>query len=736
MTPSAPGHQQLNSPRASAAGAAMDTLRVSATALWILHREDAVRRGLAERVDIRGALLGDPRDTRRDDPAVPRAIVLGVSEDFEAELEFAYRMSERAPDLEWLVVARSEDLGEARRLFDTLPGATLDLESEADLLRAQIRSLLNHRKAPPLSERGRRSVLTERFSRWHADLASPALLAATDPKRVRVPVWIHGEPGTGRGVLARYLHQLATGVPAGPFVSVACAGIRDRASLLDAWSVESGEVPSGLLTTLCLEDVDHLPIPLREELGRWIEYGPPAGFVPGARLRWIATTEAAPQGRLREALAGLEVALPALRDDPERIEAQSREAARAWCEARELPQRELAPDAIERLRAHKWPGNLRELDTVLARSLAASSARHLGADSLLFEHSEEGEPDSVAEPRAPASGAPEPEVFATVSREDDTEGIQEADPWPSFDDTQESFASDHPVPTFLVDEESREDQSEVLLPTELEDRSETHDALLDVPEMAGAFGPGADESPSGAGSPDPIAAAAAPIVSPPRGAGVRRLASAIAHEIGNPLVGIRSFSQMLPRRYEDPEFRRVATERVAADTARIEAALETLTRLGQPDDQARESIDLSALIAGLLAERRGQIHERNLVVLEELDREHAFVDAQRASLHGALVSLLDAVFELLPERGDLYVATQGPGAGHTRESTTRAVLRFVSGDSAAPEGLSRAEQSLGIATATLLLESLGGQVVLDQSDAPTVLLLFELPAASDPGPSL
>ena len=117
MSSSAPAHHQTSTARRPS-----DGLQVSPAALWILHRDEALRRDIANRLGIRGAQLADPRDAHAEGPAAPRAIVLGVADDFEAELELAFRLSAREPGLRWLVLAEADDLAEAepQRLQDMI----------------------------------------------------------------------------------------------------------------------------------------------------------------------------------------------------------------------------------------------------------------------------------------------------------------------------------------------------------------------------------------------------------------------------------------------------------------------------------------------------------------------------------------------------------------------------------------------------------------------------------------
>jgi hypothetical protein len=93
---------------------------------------------------------------------------------------------------------------------------------------------------------------------------------------------------------------------------------------------------------------------------------------------------------LAEAIAGLAVRLPPLRErPPEAIERLAADTALAWCRAHGERPRRLSPETVAVLIDHPWPGNHRELEAVVARTLAAEGAdpirpEHLRFDPFLF----------------------------------------------------------------------------------------------------------------------------------------------------------------------------------------------------------------------------------------------------------------------------------------------------------------------------------------------------------------
>ena len=94
-------------------------------------------------------------------------------------------------------------------------------------------------------------------------------------------------------------------------------------------------------------------------------------------------------------------------------------------------------------------------------------------------------------------------------------------------------------------------------------------------------------------------------------------------------------------------------------------------------------VDVSRLLEELLDERRKAIHERRLLVLEELDRSQPRALCDPEQLRFAFEALLDKSLELVPERGDVYLASKRHASGLRGEPSIRVLLRFRGPEAAA-----------------------------------------------------
>jgi DNA-binding NtrC family response regulator len=220
-------------------------------------------------------------------------------------------------------------------------------------------------------------------------------------------VLITGEHGTGKEVVARWLHA-ASGRPDSSFVAVNSGGLSEgvfeselfghvKGAFTDAKTDRIGcfELADG--GVLFLDEIGNMPLTQQAKLLRVLQTGElhPVGSskVRRVSVRVVSATnvdlsKAVTEGRFREDLLyrlnTVEVQLPPLRDRREDIPGlaahflaeQGRRYGRAGMR--------LSQGALEALMAYAWPGNVRELEHTVERALLMASGDEVTLDDLLL----------------------------------------------------------------------------------------------------------------------------------------------------------------------------------------------------------------------------------------------------------------------------------------------------------------------------------------------------------------
>ncbi|NOT55427.1 MAG: sigma-54-dependent Fis family transcriptional regulator [Deltaproteobacteria bacterium] len=219
-----------------------------------------------------------------------------------------------------------------------------------------------------------------------------ALELASRVAPTTLPVLILGENGTGKEMLARFIHQKSTR-GAAPFLAVNCGAIPEslfestlfghkRGSFTGAMKDHAGVFGQADGGTLFLDEIGDLPLPMQVKLLRALESG--EIFPVGADrprtvdVRILAATNQdltglQRTGQFREDLywriKGAEVVLPSLRERTSDITLLAvfflNQSTALTVNGRP---RTLSPSATEALLRHPWPGNLRELRHEMQRA--------------------------------------------------------------------------------------------------------------------------------------------------------------------------------------------------------------------------------------------------------------------------------------------------------------------------------------------------------------------------------
>ena len=237
---------------------------------------------------------------------------------------------------------------------------------------------------------------------------SPALRrvleSATRVAPTPASVLVIGETGTGKELLARFVH-LASGRKGG-FVAVNCATLPKDLMESELFGHEKGaftgaaERRAGLIAqadggTLFLDEVGEMPLALQVRLLRFLQERTyrPVGSTRERRadVRIVAATwrdlrGLVASGEFREdlyfRLAGYELALPPLRERGEDVVLLAKGIVAGFAQVPGVGRRELAEAACASLRGHDWPGNVRELQGALFRAAIDGDGRRITAGDV------------------------------------------------------------------------------------------------------------------------------------------------------------------------------------------------------------------------------------------------------------------------------------------------------------------------------------------------------------------
>jgi DNA-binding NtrC family response regulator len=327
---------------------------------------------------------------REEDPSLPVIMLTGhgtVEHAVQATRLGAYDFMLKPPDLEHLGVVLARALDHAR------------LQRE-----------VQHWRAGTMSEQaiiGEGGALKRALQRL--DKAA---------KSGTVTVLILGETGSGKELMARYLHSHSARA-AGPFIELNCSAIPEQLLESELYGHEKGaftdakQSRKGLFEladggTLLLDEIGEMDSGLQAKLLRVLEtrtfrrVGGQSDITVDVRV--IAAThrdlkKEVAEGRFREdlyfRLNVVPIDVPPLRDRPEDLPVLAEHFISRFCRELGRPPARIDAAALAAMREYAWPGNVRELRNVIERVVLLEAE-----DVILPEHL----PVEIARPSARAGG--------------------------------------------------------------------------------------------------------------------------------------------------------------------------------------------------------------------------------------------------------------------------------------------------------------------------------------------
>jgi DNA-binding NtrC family response regulator len=226
-------------------------------------------------------------------------------------------------------------------------------------------------------------------------------------------VLITGEPGTGKEVVARWLHA-TSGRADRPLITVNTGGLSEgvfesemfghvKGAFTDARSDRVGYFEVAHDGTLFLDEIGNVPMAQQAKLLRVLETGElqPVGSSKTRRVdvRILTATNAeldrsVAEGTFREdlfyRLNTVEVKLPALRERREDIPLLATHFLAASGAKYGRTDLELSSTALDAMYRHSWPGNVRELRHSIERAVLLAEGRTVNVEHLGLRQAPEG----------------------------------------------------------------------------------------------------------------------------------------------------------------------------------------------------------------------------------------------------------------------------------------------------------------------------------------------------------
>ncbi len=244
-------------------------------------------------------------------------------------------------------------------------------------------------------------------------MATARKVAATDAN-----VLILGENGTGKEVLARYIHDFSSRKDE-IFVNVDLGAISEslfeselfgykKGAFTDAKEDRAGRFEAAHKGSIFLDEIGNLTIPLQAKLLSVIQNKAVVRLGTNKEInvdvRLISATnmplyDMVSENKFRQDLLyrinTVELRLPALRDRPEDIPELVGHFLKIYCKKYKMPQKRVNQATLKRLQLHHWPGNIRELQHAVERAIILSEKNMLEPTDFFIPSSDQKTDDET-----------------------------------------------------------------------------------------------------------------------------------------------------------------------------------------------------------------------------------------------------------------------------------------------------------------------------------------------------
>jgi len=226
-----------------------------------------------------------------------------------------------------------------------------------------------------------------------------------------ITVSLFGETGTGKELVAKAIHYNSVS-SSGPFVPINVTAIpselveselfgHEKGSFTGASYQRKGKFEEATNGTLFLDEIGEMDLAFQAKLLRALQEKEITRVGSNRTIRIncriiVATNKKLAQevkkGNFRQdlyyRLLGLQIELPPLRERGNDVLILATHFARTFCKENHLPVKKLSPASMEKLRQYPFPGNVRELKSVVELAVTLSDGDQIEEEDIVFGEKE------------------------------------------------------------------------------------------------------------------------------------------------------------------------------------------------------------------------------------------------------------------------------------------------------------------------------------------------------------
>ena len=395
------------------------------------------------------------------------------------------------------------------------------------------------------------------------------------------PVMLNGESGTGRETAAKWVHYRSPHSDR-PFCKLNGAALMEDTFQNSFLAKEKGFFRPKNLGTLYIEEAGALRPDVQERLIEILDEGSvvtPEGREIVINFKVVVSSsqdlrELVYKKILKEdlfyKLNVIDIYLPPLRERQEEIPGIAQKIMEAAAQKYTVRSKGFTEGALETLKNYYWPGNVKELESVVVRSLIFSSHEMIGEEDLRFGMEER----TVAEETVQEE-VPEKKSFIEVVKPEGQPAVEKVSHFPA--------------------------KGEVVF---------------------------------------------------------KELITELAHEIKNPLVAIKTFTQLLSERFDDKEFREQFYQTAGENIDRIDRLVEKILRSARFSQPSLSQVNLNNLVDSSVAKNADAFDKKQIVCKSDLKDNLPLILTDEDQLNYVVNNILSALYYLIPEESEISVSTK------------------------------------------------------------------------------